>query len=130
MPTLWWWNLQSTTPPSYKSRHACQLWGVAVEWQGAGTCRSPSASLLVKPHSCCRHVFSVQPSYNSAVRRGFEQLLRRLQAMPSQPSLLLLQLYPWWQAFGDGVTHGLYYREPENQMTVLGQASWRLCWKG
>ena len=74
--------------------------------------------------------FSLQQLYNSVGRRGFEQLLRRLQAMPSQPSLLLLQLYPWWQAFGDGVTQGLYYREPENQMTVLGQASGRLCWNG
>lgn len=29
--------------------------------------------------------------------------------------------YP--QAFGDGVTQGLFYREPENQMNVLAEAS-------
>ncbi|KAI7846321.1 hypothetical protein COHA_000158 [Chlorella ohadii] len=61
------------------------------------------------------------PSYDSPGRRAFELLLRRLQAMPSRPAVLLLQMYPWWQAFGDGATQGLYYREPETEMTVLAQ---------
>lgn len=101
--------------------------GLRLNGRGQGpaahtVCITPSQAALLLP-PC----FSLQPQYNSVGRRGFEQLLRRLQAMPSQPSLLLLQLYPWWQAFGDGVTQGLYYREPENQMTVLGEASRKLC---
>ncbi|PRW61062.1 hypothetical protein C2E21_0336 [Chlorella sorokiniana] len=60
---------------------------------------------------------------------------------PSQPTLLLLQYYPWMRSFGDGVTQGLYYREPETEMTVIGQyydlpvvsvraAAWRLMHEG
>lgn len=50
-------------------------------------------------------------------------MLRRMLQRPSQPTLLLLQYYPWMRSFGDGVTQGLYYREPETEMTVIGQVS-------
>ena len=51
------------------------------------------------------------------------QVLRRLLRMPSAPALLLLMSYPWWQSYGDGISAGLFYREPETELTVLGQAS-------
>lgn len=62
-----------------------------------------------------------QYSYTSKARRCYEQLLRRLLRWPSQPTVLLLQYYPWWRSLGDGILDGLYYREPETEMTVLGQ---------
>ena len=66
---------------------------------------------------------SSQVSYASRQRRTYEQMLRRMLQRPSQPTLLLLQYYPWMRSFGDGVTQGLYYREPETEMTVIGQVS-------
>ena len=65
----------------------------------------------------------MQVTYASPQRRTYEQMLRRMLQRPSQPTLLLLQYYPWMRSFADGVTQGLYYREPETEMTVLGQAS-------
>ncbi len=64
-----------------------------------------------------------QISYASKFRRGYEQLLRRLLLLPSKPAVILLQAYPWWMSFGDGFWQGLYYREPETELTVLGQVS-------
>jgi hypothetical protein len=84
---------------------------------------------------------SKEVSYASPQRRTYEQMLRRMLQRPSQPTLLLLQYYPWMRSFGDGVTQGLYYREPETEMTVIGQyydlpvvsvraAAWRLMHEG
>ena len=128
-PTLWLSSLQSTTPRCNARRHVCQL-GFAVCYVWLVKRRAPS---LRGMHGTCLHnsftcsFLPLQPSYDSPGRRAFELLLRRLQAMPSRPAVLLLQMYPWWQAFGDGATQGLYYREPETEMTVLAQASWRAC---
>ncbi|KAI7842797.1 hypothetical protein COHA_003543 [Chlorella ohadii] len=80
-------------------------------------------------------------SYASKFRRRYEQLLRRLLLLPSKPAVILLQAYPWWMSFGDGFWQGLYYREPETELTVLGQyydlpvvsvraAAWRLMQAG
>ena len=138
--TLWWWSLLSTTPHCKVQRRA---WGhlrllmpggsrmlLGGVWVTGGqgivsfTARNLRCSPSIKPlPSSCNP--PLQPSYNSVERRAFEQLLRQVQSIPSQPSVLLLQVYPWWQAFGDGVTHGLFYREPESEMTVMAQASGR-----
>lgn len=64
-----------------------------------------------------------QYSYTSKQRRRYEQLLRRLLLLRSQPAVVLLQAYTWWCSFGDGILQGLYYREPEIEMTVLGQVT-------
>lgn len=79
------------------------------------------ASLHSAPLAHSLPALFVQESFDSPIRRTYEQVLRRLLRMPSTPAVLLLQAYPWWQAFGDGVTEGLFYREPENELTVLGQ---------
>ncbi len=77
------------------------------------------ANSLTQPLCLLSH----QVSYASPQRRTYEQMLRRMLQRPSQPTLVLLQYYPWMRSFGDGVTQGLYYREPETEMTVLGQVS-------
>jgi hypothetical protein len=56
-------------------------------------------------------------------RRPYEQLLRSLLRLPSNPTVLMLQLYPWWRSASDGVLEGLYNREPEVDKTVLAQVS-------
>lgn len=85
----------------------CLFWAVLCDCQAA--CLTPVAPLLP------------QYSYTSRFRQVFEQLLRRLLQLPSKPAVLLLQHYPWWRSPRDGVPQGLYYREPETEMTVLGQ---------
>jgi hypothetical protein len=57
-------------------------------------------------------------AYASKGRAAFEGLLRLLLALPSRPALLLLHHYPWWKAEGDGAAAGLFYREPEGQLTL------------
>ena len=65
----------------------------------------------------------MQVTYTSKWRRSYEQLLRRLMLLPSKPAVLLLQAYPWWMSFGDGLWQGLYYRKTETEMTVLAQVN-------
>ena len=36
---------------------------------------------------------------------------------------MLLHHYPWYKAAGDGVERGLYYREPEHQLTMYSYVS-------
>ena len=59
------------------------------------------------------------PRFTSPERRTFEQLLRWLLLMDNRPAVMLLQVYPWFQASGDGVIKGLFYKEPEAQFTTL-----------
>lgn len=73
--------------------------------------------------SCTVVLLCLQYSYASRVRRVYEQVLRRLLLSPSKPAVVLLQMFPWWRSPGDGVPDGLYYREPETEMTVLGQVT-------
>lgn len=59
--------------------------------------------------------------YSSSERRAYEQVLRHVLRLPKAPAVLMLQVYPWHQGGGDeGVTAGLFYREPEGQQTVFG----------
>lgn len=58
-------------------------------------------------------------SLNSLDRRAYEHLLRRLLALDSRPAVLLLHTYQWWRAAGSAVTKGLFYKEPEQQLTTL-----------
>lgn len=60
-------------------------------------------------------------AFTSSARTSFEEMLRRLLAYPSSPAVVLLHHYPWWKAEGDGLTRGLFYREPEGQMTTFSQ---------
>jgi hypothetical protein len=54
-------------------------------------------------------------------RQAYEQLLRALLALPGQPAVVLLHHYPWHKAAGDGATEGLFYIEPELQLTTFAQ---------
>lgn len=56
---------------------------------------------------------------NSPQRKAYEQLIRRLLALPGRPAVVLLHHYAWWMAGGDGLKGGLFYREPEGQHTAL-----------
>ncbi|PSC73416.1 hypothetical protein C2E20_3417 [Micractinium conductrix] len=75
--------------------------------------------------------------FNSPSRRAFEQLIRRLLALPGRPAVMLLHHYAWWMSKGDGLWGGLFYKEPEAQHTTfahyydlpsvsLRAAAWRL----
>ncbi|KAI3428300.1 hypothetical protein D9Q98_006679 [Chlorella vulgaris] len=57
--------------------------------------------------------------FTSLERRSFEQLIRRLLQYPGRPAILLLHHYAWWEAPGDGVDRGLFYRQPEGQLTEM-----------
>ena len=85
-------------------------------------------------------------SYTSSARHSYEELLRKLldplpdltgkgsdgsdssgngssgggnsSSVRHQPAVVLLHHYPWFKATGDGVNRGLYYREPEHQLTM------------
>lgn len=52
-------------------------------------------------------------------RRAYEQLIRRLLALPGRPAVMLLHSFGWWVASGDGVDSGLFYAGPEAQLTTL-----------
>lgn len=78
------------------------------------------------PHLPHRHSLPAQSS-SYAQRRPYEQLLRSLLRLPSNPAVLMLQVYPWWRSARDGIPEGLYYREPEIEKTVLAQVSCGLC---
>jgi hypothetical protein len=80
--------------------------------------------------------------YTSSARHSYEELLRKLlDPLPDltsegsdgngssssgggsgsvwhQPAVVLLHHYPWFKATGDGADRGLYYREPEHQLTM------------
>ncbi|KAL4423959.1 hypothetical protein ABPG75_001260 [Micractinium tetrahymenae] len=57
--------------------------------------------------------------FASPHRKAYEQLIRRLLALPGQPAVVLLHHYAWWMAAGDGAKGGLFYRQPEGQHTIL-----------
>ena len=63
------------------------------------------------------------PPFHSPARRTFESVLRWLLRMDNQPALMLLQFYAYFQASGDGVTKGLFYKEPEAQFTTFAHVS-------
>ena len=58
-------------------------------------------------------------SFNSLERRAYEHLLRRVLSQDSRPAVVMLHAYQWWRAAGSGMTSGLFYKEPEQQLTVL-----------
>ena len=70
--------------------------------------------------------------YSDPPRRAFEQLLRRLLALPGPPALLLLHHYAWFMTHGDGLDRGLFYYPPEAQLTtfanVRGSLSCCIVW--
>ena len=47
------------------------------------------------------------------------QVIRRLLAYPSRPAVMLLHHYAWWESPGDGLHAGLFYRQPEQDLTML-----------
>ncbi|KAL4427825.1 hypothetical protein ABPG75_001914 [Micractinium tetrahymenae] len=59
--------------------------------------------------------------FTSIERRAFEQLLRRLLAYPGRPAIMMLHHYSWFESTGDGLNQGLYYAEPESQLSTLAQ---------
>ncbi|KAL4431448.1 hypothetical protein ABPG75_006704 [Micractinium tetrahymenae] len=74
-------------------------------------------------------------------RHVYEQLLRRLLALPSSPALVLQQHYSWFLAAGDGQEAGLFYNNSESTFHWLAQyydlpsmslrvAAWRLMQQG
>ena len=54
-------------------------------------------------------------------RQAYEALVRQVAALPSRPAVVLLHHYAWWKAEGDGAAAGLFYREPEGQLTTYSQ---------
>lgn len=58
-------------------------------------------------------------SFTSSGRHSYEALLRQLLSLPSRPAVVLLHHYPWWKAAGDGLSSGLFYREPEGQLNTF-----------
>jgi hypothetical protein len=61
--------------------------------------------------------------YTSPERRSYEQLIRRLLKLPGRPAIMLLHHYGYWEAAGDGLDRGLFYREPEEQLTAFAHVS-------
>ncbi|KAL4442042.1 hypothetical protein ABPG77_011303 [Micractinium sp. CCAP 211/92] len=59
--------------------------------------------------------------FTSIERRSFEQLLRRLLSYPGRPAVMMLHHYSWFDSVGDGLNQGLYYAEPESQLSTLAQ---------
>ncbi|KAI7839286.1 hypothetical protein COHA_006984 [Chlorella ohadii] len=55
----------------------------------------------------------------SPERRSYEQVIRQLLGYPSQPAVLLLHTYAWWEARGDGLDRGLFYHPPEQDLTLF-----------
>ncbi|KAL4421750.1 hypothetical protein ABPG77_009733 [Micractinium sp. CCAP 211/92] len=82
-----------------------------------------------------------QVAITSPWRHFYEQLLRRLLALPASPAVVLLQHYSWYLAAGDGQQAGLFYNNPESSFNWLAQyydvpsmslraAAWRLMQQG
>jgi hypothetical protein len=106
----------------------------------------PRQRLQCMPHAapqCHAFAHAVCPVFVTTPLQlpPFERLLRRLLLLPSKPAVLLLEFYPWWMSFGDGVFQGRFNRQPEIDQTVLGQyydvpvvslraAAWRLMHAG
>lgn len=95
---------------------------------------TPCAAALLAPHSDPDLVvveLSTNESpaaFTSTPRHAYEQLLRSLLDLPSAPAVALLHHYPWWKAAGSGATAGLFFREPEGQLTTysqVGVGGWR-----
>lgn len=62
-----------------------------------------------------------QVAITSPWRHFYEQLLRRLLALPASPAVVLLQHYSWYLAAGDGQQAGLFYNNPESSFNWLAQ---------
>lgn len=64
---------------------------------------------------------------NSPQRLAYEHLVRRLLARPGgrRPAVVLLHLYAWWRAASAQKGEGLYYKEPEQQLTLLSHVRGR-----
>lgn len=62
-------------------------------------------------------------TYADPERRAYEQLVRKLMALPGRPALLQLHHWAWWHAVGDGVEDGglFYYHPGEAQLGVFAQ---------
>ncbi|EFN58310.1 hypothetical protein CHLNCDRAFT_142315 [Chlorella variabilis] len=60
-----------------------------------------------------------EAQFTSPERRNFEQLLRRLLQYPSRPAIIMLHHYAWWESPGDGLDRGVFYHQPEGQLTEL-----------
>jgi hypothetical protein len=54
-----------------------------------------------------------------ARQRSYEQLLRKSLALPSQPAVLLLNHYAWWQASAEGATEGAFHARIEHMLSTL-----------
>lgn len=63
--------------------------------------------------------------WTSQSKEAYEWLLRSLLALPGAPAVVLLHHFPWFKAAGDGLGAGLYYREPEGQLTLLSHVRGR-----
>ncbi|KAL4421416.1 hypothetical protein ABPG75_010707 [Micractinium tetrahymenae] len=61
--------------------------------------------------------------YTDSGRRGYEQLIRKLMALPGRPAILQLHHWAWWHAVGDGISDGglFYYPPAEAQLSVFAQ---------
>jgi hypothetical protein len=62
--------------------------------------------------------------YTHESRRGYEQLLRKLLALPSKPAIIQLHNYKWWNPHADQQTYdvGLFYvTAGEAQLGVYAQ---------
>ncbi len=60
-------------------------------------------------------------AWTTGGKGAYEGLLRSLLALPGAPAVVLLHHFPWFKAAGDGRSAGLFYREPEGQLTLLSQ---------
>lgn len=55
-------------------------------------------------------------------RRSYEHVVRQLLWLGSRPAVILLNHYSWWVGKA-GETVGLFYKEPEAQLTVFSHVS-------
>lgn len=44
-----------------------------------------------------------------------------------RPALLVLHHWGWWNALGDGIDRGLFYSQPEGQLTAFSHVSCCAC---
>lgn len=77
---------------------ACGACGGAYRWPTDCVC-----SELAPPHA--QHILA--------------QVVRQLLSYPSQPAVVLLHTYAWWEARGDGLDRGLFYHPPEQDLTLF-----------
>lgn len=136
----WWWCAGGRELPSRGAVEGCTRAARVGEHSVGESHPRPATSLYMqtaRPRLQPTHpqvefaINDMVPSqpwllYNSSERRAYEGIVRHLLRMPRAPALLLLHVYPFNQAGGDGVTEGLFYREPEGQLTVLAHVRARM----